>query len=129
MWFTRAAGIASSGSTYVPRLGTSNWDFETGDFTLDGNWNDLDLSDLVPGNAKLVHVLVYLRGTTSSACLGVKSFVDTGTQGTHIIQAQYTEVTLWANLTIPIGSNGQIKYAELAGSIIGLKITVIGWWK
>lgn len=48
--------------TYFTRTpDATNYDFQVGDFTIDDSWHDLDLSDIVPANAKLVLCRVAIR--------------------------------------------------------------------
>jgi len=62
---------AGGGLVYVPRGfnsgSPSNGDFNKADFTIDGAYHLLDLSAIVPVDAKLVHFVCYLTNTTFGA--------------------------------------------------------------
>ncbi len=58
-------GVPISGQ-YVNRGDPAGWDFEVGDFTTDNTWRDLDLSSIIPVEAKLVH----FRGSIEDGITG-----------------------------------------------------------
>ncbi len=59
-WFTSGATTG-----YVDRGDPGVVDKSIGDFTLDGNWYDLDLSAIVPAGAKVIHIRFVLTGNAN----------------------------------------------------------------
>lgn len=66
-----------TGYTYVPRPNRSDWDFELADFTTDGGVYSLDVSSIVPSNAKAVSIRAMVR--CSSTTNGFLAFYPSST--------------------------------------------------
>lgn len=127
--FTNAGGILTDYGFYHDRGDPEDYDFELGDLTADGNWNDLDLSSIVPANAKAVNIHVaYTANITARRILfrrngNVNAFAVAGVRNVVANIQQY------GNLTVACDSNRFIEYNMSSPTTTALYMTVLGWWK
>lgn len=106
---------------YVDRGDPAGVDKIVGDFTLDGNWHDLDLSGIVPAGTKAVYLTVTLaavagnyiyfrkNGNVNTAnVLGISSVVLAATMGSFVV---------------PCDSSRVIEYAGAAAALCNLVVS------
>jgi hypothetical protein len=102
-------------------------DYTQASLTLDGAWNDLDLSSIVPAGATAVKMYVYITHANPYTFL---SFRKNGNTNGKNICSVITHVAGQPNIRdiiVPCDSNRVIEYNATAGSTI--IIVVQGWWK
>lgn len=131
------SGIGLSGTTltvnsgYVDRGDFATADFDTGDFTLDNNWNDLDLdsgnnSTVLPANTVLVHLNILIRSTTAGDRINMRRNGYTGVSNSYSA-CPVANVYMAYDVLVPCDGNGAIEYRAHADfDFISLRIK--GWW-
>ena len=117
-----------SGGGYVYRGDPAAVDFAVGDLTTDEAWHTLDLSSIVPANAKAVHLAVFHNpsGTNNSYIYFHHGDATNliGLMGVRAINGVGVEQPV----TCPLNSSREIKYKVKNDSPDDIDITVIGWW-
>lgn len=119
----------SKGEQTVNRGDTTNPDWNAGTLTMDGNWNDLDLSSIVPAGAKSVTLIIMYMATSAANTLQIrtKGFAQAGNiqalKVPVIAQAGYVQRTVYPD------SDGVIEYKATVANWITLDVTVNAWRK
>lgn len=114
---------------YVDRGDNAAYDFETGDFTTDSNWYDLDLSSILPVGAKGVvfRVLVQDDATGSYVVFRKNGFANTWNSG--YIRTQVANMNVDGTITIGVDSNRKIEYKAINRVFAVIKLNVVGWFE
>jgi len=103
-------------------------DYVVGDLVIDNDWHDLDLSAIVPENAKgvVIHTLL----TTQQVGLNFNLRKKGNTNAINISQA-WSAVAFESfspDMTVPCDENRKIQYKVWPGNWLILQLTVKGWW-
>lgn len=115
------------GLSYVNRAEQSAYDYNQSTLTKDGAWHTLNLSAIVPANAKLVLLRVgaaytaagYYFRISKAGQPGPFSWADIATQAANIVNEQ----------TVLVDCSGQqIQYWCSAVSFSSLRLLVLGWF-
>lgn len=125
MFFSRPAG-----DKFIQRVNPTVEDFTTTDFTWDGVLHTLDLSTIVPVNAKRVVLSNYIKSDSEDNYLG---FCPVNSdEGWDMIKtrAQVANVNHNQEHSVVLSTPQTIKYIAkiYVGTITGLEVTIIGWW-
>ena len=123
MFFSRPAGL-----NYIDRGDIGEEDFTLVDFTVDDAYHDLTLPDIVPLNAKMVHLKVYGEGTTVNESIRVAPYGYTLLYGTQTLKLQVANVSIERAINIPLFGNRKIKYRVSNNGWVSLEIQILGWW-
>ena len=102
-------------------------DFGVGDLTLDGTWNDLDLSSIVSAGATAVALRVQVSDETLSSII----FRRNGNSNTGNNSACYNQVasiSIFYDIIVPCDTDRIIEYYGDANVWAVLNIVVKGWW-
>jgi len=113
---------------FVDRGDPAAADFLKGDLTLDGAWHDLDLSGIVPSNAKAVALYVALFATDVNQNIW---FRTNGNVNTYNVSRAFTQTSLiWStgDFIVPLDEARKIEYMSVNPTWISISITVKGWW-
>lgn len=119
--------------TWEDRGDPATVDFDTGDFTKDGNWHTVDLSSIVPAGAKLVLLRTAVATSTLSASR-VFDFRKNGNTNDKNAAQGYTQVTS-ATIAdkndhwVTPDANRVIEYRLNSGAYEIADLTVGGWFK
>lgn len=114
-------------SLYVDRGEVSAPDFSVSDFTTDDGYHDLDLSSIVPANAKQVHVSVWLYDNLTSMYL---ILLKQGRTDLNNALAHFIAVANIATVMdgfVPCDENRIITYRASNTSFTTIDFTVRGW--
>jgi uncharacterized protein YutD len=111
-----AAGFLKTG--YVARGDHSTYDFLIGDFTIDNQWYDLDLSGIVPANAQAVHLHFIGQSNTIEVVARLRAKYETYTKARCVLRPQVAGIR----------TDGLLNYQITVGDWTDLKLTVRGWW-
>jgi hypothetical protein len=131
LWVTDYLDITdktlSSKSGLVLRERYITWDFEIGDFTLNGNWHDLDLSGIVPVGAYAVYFRVQVQGTVGT---GGFYMAETGVGTYNNIAGAVTQVadkTIEGSAFVKLDGDRKVRY--WGNSTVDTKCNLIirGW--
>jgi hypothetical protein len=117
-----------AGSSFVDRGDPGAADFDQGDLTTDGTWNDLDLSSIVPAGA--TEVLLYVRMYDDAVDKGI-SFRENGNSNTFNIESVNTVVAnanAYGSPIVKLDINRIIEYSAANNTYTFINITVRGWW-
>lgn len=112
---------------FVDRGDPAAADYVLGDFTRDNTWYELDLSGIVPANAKAVSVTLLM----ASPILGKQAFFrkhgNANARNVSVAYTQVNNVRVGHDLVIPVDTDRKIDYLFQAGFNF-INFTVKGWW-
>ncbi len=122
--------LKPSGLRYIQRINPTIEDFTINDFTWDGEIHTLDLSGIVPANAKMVDILVDIRSDEESNYL--MFFPANSTHYWDGIKVR-TQSALNSNsnvLRVVLSTPQTIQYKAkiYTGIITILEVIVLGWY-
>lgn len=115
-------------TSFVDRGDHAVHDFTTGDFIVDGDWHDLDLSSIVAENAKGVAFRIRIKtsviGMTAEFRTkgNIKSFNMGG------INTVVADVNHVGDCIIPLKTDRKIEYSLFGTGLQALYLNVKGWW-
>lgn len=121
MFFSRRAG-----DKYQSRGDNNTDDWTDSDLTLDGTWNDLDMSSKIPVGTKLVHITI--EGT-SEIPMNYIYFRKKGYSATHNSTAFQTVVGAMPhvnNIWIEVDKDGICQYLASESDWTSIKLSVCG---
>jgi hypothetical protein len=118
----------SGGVDYVWRGDPSTYDFTQASLILDSTLRILDLSAIVPSDAKLVHIRCRSLNNTATGVVGFTHKDNLGTYALPLLRIQVANIYNERDFFIPIGTDGLIKYYAVAG-IDNIDILILGWFK
>lgn len=114
--------------TFIDRGDPANYDFTTGDFTTDGFWHDLDLSGIVPSNAKAVVMYAYVKAPSIKRYLQIKVKGKSNFFNIATMRTQTSNCALTLDLVSPINSDGMLEYKTSPVAFTTIYLTIKGWW-
>lgn len=124
---TGSGGNSEDHGNYEDRGDASAYDFAVGDLTTDGNWNQLDLSTIIPSGTKLVIISASLNddtiGDIKFRTNGNSNGINVGTIKHHIA----TEEDINEILVKP-DSNQIIQYNATNKTWTQINIIIRGWF-
>jgi len=115
-------------TSFVDRGDPENYDFLKASFTTDGNMHDLDLSSIVPSNAKAI---LFLLDISSPIIHREGHFLKKGNnwlRNTCGLFTQVSNVAIKADMVCPIGSDGYLQYIFADVWWNKIDFVVKGWW-
>jgi len=113
---------------FVSRGDVSDWDFETGDFTTDFAYHDLDLSGIVPEGASAVLLTANIYTPTQGSIFGVRENGLTTGNTLMRLYASVSNSSFAACWTVPLDSARFIEYIASNVSWTFIRMTVVGWF-
>ncbi len=120
--------VGRVGHRFVDRGDAVGTDFSVGDLTIDDAWHDLDLSGIIPVNAKAV----ILRVECSSPSAGDRSKFRTKghsrEDNVSIARSQVTGINIGYDLVVVPDINGVVEYRVSTGVYTVFEIVVGGWF-
>lgn len=113
---------------YVHRGDPNDWDFDTADFTIDDNWHELDLSAIVPENAKAVHLLVVINNSIAAKFINFRHTSQANVSNLVSCKVKVADISDWFDIVQALDSDRKIDYyvSTVGWTFIG--IVVRGWW-
>lgn len=104
------------------------WDWVIGDLVVGGAWHDLDLSAIVPENAKAVLIRLRYRG----AIIGVESNLRANGKANAFnvvrFDSQIANLAEEYNVVVQCDPNRLIEYHIGVPAIDRFQIVIMGWW-
>ena len=120
--------IAFTRPSFVDRGDPAAWDFQTANFTTNGNWYDLNLASIVPAEAKAV----LLRVAICDNLVGVDFYLrKNGNANVYNLSQLITQVAntyINFNFIVALDSNKVIEYKAYNTTWTGIYIVVQGWF-
>ena len=103
-------------------------DFAIGDLVLDGAWHELDLSGIVPENAKCVNLKVNIRDIAINKRFDVRAKGQVNLQNVLSLWTQTANVRLGGVFPVNISSDRVIEYRAQVAAWTLVFLNVNGWW-
>lgn len=116
------------GVGYEDRGSTTGYDFTQATLTQDTQWNELDLSTIVPENAKAVNIHFRASDATVGRILYVRPHGDTTNTGTCTIRNQVSGVSVGGYFVTGVDSDQKIDYKSNAPGYTTVNFLIKGWW-
>ncbi|KKM89899.1 hypothetical protein LCGC14_1243990 [marine sediment metagenome] len=125
--FMRAA-MKGEISMYVYRGDPATGDFALVDMTVDGAWHELDLSAIVPSNARAVNLIISGVNAAAYQTFTIKKNGQTNNFNVGGVITPAAGVAGFGNSVISIGSDRKLEYNFNNTTWTGFMLTVMGWW-
>jgi len=122
MFFSRGAGIK-----YVSSGDSDSFLFEKEDFNLDGNWNDLDLSAIVPVGAKVVHFNLIIGHLSAAQIIIFRKKGHTFIHNEVITYTQVNSKIISHSFFVGCDTDRVVQYKALDPTWIVVDLYVHGW--
>lgn len=113
---------------YVDRGDPSSWDFETSDFITDGNWHELDLSNIVPEGTKAVCFLTYIIDDIVASHISFRKKGNTNTVNKFVSRTQLANVLMDGNGIVFCDTDRKIEYRTSNTTFSWITLTIRGWY-
>ena len=113
---------------WTERSGLTGDDFVLADFTTDGEWHELDLSSILPEDAKLIDVYVHIQDNLVGNFFTLKSY---GEVNSYNVIEVHSEVANTENDTegfLYVGDKRIIQYKATDTVFTNIKLTIRGYW-
>ncbi|GAI54072.1 unnamed protein product [marine sediment metagenome] len=120
-WFADYGGYHDRG----PSVGN---DFTEADLTQDGNWNELDLSAIVPAGAKAVNLHSTAIDPNIGKAIYMRPAGDTTIIGTCTLRNQVANVSIGFYVPMSLSTGRKIEYKSAAPGYAGVTMKIRGWW-
>lgn len=116
---------------YIDRGDPAIVDFIIGAFTTDGNWHELDLSAIVPENAKAISATVNLKAGNVLSEFGIRIHGNANDESRSRAIIQVADLLFAADFICGVNTDRKIDYKSTPDflSIWGIiDLTIKGWW-
>jgi len=113
---------------FIDRGDPTAFDFTTGDFTWDGNWHELDLSAIVPQNAKAVLFAAQFLHGGGGQHFKLRKHGNTNEKVISDITTQYINRVISPDLVVACDAGRKIDCWAGPGFPGTINLTVKGWW-
>lgn len=113
---------------YIDRGDPADWDWELGDFVADGTWRDLDLSAIVPANAKGVIFFAAVRNAAIGKNFQLRKKGNVNERVVALARTQVGAQFVYEDLTTACDDDRIIQYNATAGVWQNLFLVVKAWW-
>ena len=114
--------------TFIDRGDPAAKDFETGDFTADDNWHDLDLSGIVPEDATAIAATVLLFNIAVNKDVFFRKNGNVKTFNVSRFTTQVASVLISGDIIVAVDADRKIEYMLETGGWMTIHLTVKGWW-
>jgi hypothetical protein len=105
-------------------------DFEKTDLTDDTNWNDLDLSSIIPTNAIAVLIKVLVLDATANQYVHLRQNGQTQDKLTALTKNQVANIIVSLSHIVAVDSDRklEIKCSVKPTDWTQISLMVLGWW-
>ena len=118
---------AAASMTYVTRAVLEDYDYEHTDLDTDAAWHDLDLTGIIPVEAKVVFIHVKLRAATVGSFIGFKPAGDSAHYGQMQAHINVANKDIHGYFTIPLRGTGIVQYQASNVTWTFLRTIITGW--
>jgi hypothetical protein len=122
-----AKAVPGTDYGFVERDGTTANDFDTGAFTTDGTWRDLNLSAIVPAGARAVLLDLTIRDEVVGATVALRKNGSTSTN-TFNLRVQVNGAYVGGMVIVGCDANRIVEYNAYNTTWLLVAMTVRGWW-
>ena len=123
-----ASGKAGWMNTYNRGVITTA-DFEIADLTLDGTYQELDLSSIVPANTGFVLVSIEVVNAQVSKMFVLAESDQTNWLGEHRLMIHFTNQQMNARVWFALGTDLKLRYKATQFGWATVNLTVMQWKK
>ena len=114
---------------FVDRGDPASADFTLADLTTDDTWNDLDLSAVIPPEAKVVFIYVVVIDDAVNSRFQIRRNGNTNGQVAPGVLTQVTNQAITGTLFVSVGEDGIIEYNATNTTFTAISIIIQGWWE
>lgn len=106
----------------------TDYDYEKTDFTTDGTWHELDLSSIVPENAKGVTLALRIRTSTINRAASFRRAGQAQPFNSARFTTQVADQVFTGDIIVAVDANRKIEYnfSNITWDLI--YVTVKNWW-
>ena len=126
MYQQLANGI--NNSDLIDRGDPSDFDFTLTDFTTDGNWHDLDLSDILPEGAYAVVLFVGIEDDLAGQHISFRKNGNSNEKNWSRCFTQVSNIGIINDLTVFCDPDRKIEYQATNTTWTTINVTIKGWW-
>jgi hypothetical protein len=112
----------------VDRGDTALPDFMLADLTSDGEWHDLDLSDIIPKGASFAFIQAFIQDEIVGSYIAFRKKGYTGDFNADILILCVANCYARGTMFIPLGSDRVIQYQMTNTVFSSAAVTVRGWF-
>lgn len=124
--WVEAKGYLTAG--FVDRGDPAAYDFELNYFVRNAQWHLLDLSGIVPENAKAVLLLAYSKATVINNDFMVRMHGNVNLYSRSQLRTFVADVAIFQDWVVNLDTDRKIDYKLDIGNWTAAGITVKGWW-
>lgn len=121
-----ATGLTGK-TKYVQRGDPANLDKSTGNFTTDGNWNDLDLSAIVPAGATQIHLNVFIEDENVNSYLRFREKGNSNARNVLETRTIVADLRHHLDGLVSCDANRVIQYQATNTTFTNIGLVVRGW--
>lgn len=121
-----AQGYLTAG--YVHRGDPGAFDFVAVNFTKDNAWHDLDLSGIVPANARCANLYLVIRATAIHKQIQFRSKDVTAEINKSTNWTQVANIRIGYPTSVAVDSDRVIQYKVFDATFNLINFVVSGWW-
>lgn len=115
-------------TSFIDRGDPAPWDFQLGDFIRDQTWRELDISAIVPANAKAIAMSVEVQSALIGRQFETRKVGIVWPIAISIIVTQIANERMSQDFICPVDSNQKIEYWVDPDPWTFLNLTIRGWW-
>lgn len=119
--------VKKPGLKYVARGDPSAYDFSQSTLTQDSAWHSMDLSAIIPANAKLVHLALGAAHATPGRYFKVRKPGLSNDFAVANVATQATNIVNTLDAIVPCVSQA-VEYFATSGTFVSLRVVVLGWF-
>lgn len=123
-----AADSAAEAEAFTDRGDPSSVDFETGDFTTDNTWKDLDLSSIVPAGVVAVLLHVAVKDDAVGSLLQFRKNGNSNARAISRVKTQVANIDFFVTIIVACDTNRVIEYLGDNLTFSTIEMTVLGWF-
>jgi len=112
---------------YVSRGDPAAFDFAKPDLTLDDALHTLDLSGIIPANAKAVHIFMYIVCPGVGTCFWLYATPAVNYLNSLGVTAQIAGIEIDVDGLLAVTEAGLVEYSGVAVAYTTIQILVKGW--
>lgn len=117
-----------SGMTYTHAGDPSGYDFQVGNLTTNGQYQDLDLASIVTVAAVAVHLEVNIQDDEVQSSIAFRKKGLSNNYNRTLIRNQLANVTAGRCLIVALDANRKIEYSATNTEFTTINIAVLGWF-
>lgn len=126
------APLGEVGDKYIDRGDATGYDFTHPDFTQDNAWHELDLSSIIPEEAKgqLIHIsALYKHETVTGGWIEIRENGNVNAYNVRTMQILVTNITHYdPDVWVMCDSDGKIEYKTSGvNALTSIQLTIVGW--